>query len=214
MPPRVVRSSKLMPAFQENARSLERLGWKNLDSQQFSQAQLPLLKSLAREGGLTKSSLKAGVAQAKLSMSSAEQDLLVEKIKNCFSWCRKRLRDAGSGVNLPSSVKAVARLLCKGKGDSSARTSGKKKKTKKLNITGTGEQLEKKLEGGLWATCKEGGDACRCTQLTRINGRSSFFICCYGGSWFLGPPSRLSQHKGMLKCNGLSHDICGYCLGS
>ena len=122
---KVVVDSKLLNVFQENSKVIERLSWKNLDTQQFAQAQLPLLKGLAQASvSLPKSLLRTSIQHAKLTLSPSECELLLEKIKNTFQWCRKRLRDAGSGVHLPMEVRAVGRLWSKGK-------LGSKKKSQK-----------------------------------------------------------------------------------
>ena len=117
-----------MHCFQDHTKVIERLGWKNMDSQEFAQAHLSLLKGLAKTGGsLAKSALRKGIQGARFTLTAPEADLLVEKLHGTLSWCRRRLRDAGSGVYLPGEIKTIARAW--GKLSSTSKTS--KKATKK-----------------------------------------------------------------------------------
>ena len=117
-------AEKLVHCFQDYTKVIERLGWKNMDSQEFAQAHLPLLKALAKIGGsLAKSALRKGVQGARFTLTYPEADLLVEKLHGTFRWCRRRLRDAGSGVYLPGEIKAIARAW--GKVTSKSKTSQK-----------------------------------------------------------------------------------------
>ena len=111
-----MEDAKFLSAFQENNKPLERMGWKNMDMSQFSQTFLPLLKSMAKVSCLmTKSKMRASLRLAKLQMTPCEEDLLLEKLKNTFTWIRRRLRDAGSGAHLPAEVRAIGRIWGKAK---------------------------------------------------------------------------------------------------
>ena len=117
MPPKVLEESKYLHVFQENSKLVERMAWKNMDVEQCSQLMLPLFKSLAKIAVyVKKSDLRCALKSAKLSLTNSEGELLLEKIKTTFTWVRRRLRDAGSGVYLPAEVKAIARVWGKGKG--------------------------------------------------------------------------------------------------
>ena len=95
---------------------IERLGWKNLDSQEMCQSYMPLLKGVAQAGlSVPKSVLKATLKEANLSLSPSELDLFVAKVRDAISWSKEKIRNSGSGAYLPSQVKVLAKLWGKGK---------------------------------------------------------------------------------------------------
>ena len=106
---------KLVQAFIDHSKPIERVGWKNNDAQEFCQFGMGLLKSIARAGFLNapKSELKQAIGSAKLTLSSSEAELLVEKIRSSLKWVREKRRNAGSGAFLPPEVKALGKLFVK-----------------------------------------------------------------------------------------------------
>ena len=78
MPPKP--DYRLIQVFVDFAKPLERLGWRNNDCEQFGHNQLPLLKALSKVScSFKKSELRVAVQAAKLSISAAEGELLVQK---------------------------------------------------------------------------------------------------------------------------------------
>ena len=88
-----------------NQKSLERLAWKGMDPMEFTEAFLPLLKSIAAHSvRIKKVDFGSAVRKCKTSLTSAEIDLLTEKVSTSIYSVKKRLRDAGSGAFLPAAV--------------------------------------------------------------------------------------------------------------
>ena len=109
MPPKA--DYRLIQIFVEFAKPLERLGWRNNDCEQFANNQLPLLKSLSKAScSFKKTELRVAVQAAKLSISAAEGELLVGKIKDTVMYVRRRLRDMGSGKFLPYPCQALLKI--------------------------------------------------------------------------------------------------------
>ena len=111
MPPKAAHYYKTVQVFKDFAKPIERLGWKNQDSEQFCEKQLQLLKSLAKATTkLTKSFMRMTLLAAKLGISNAEADLFVEKIKGAVQYIRRRIRDSGSGKFLPAACQALLKI--------------------------------------------------------------------------------------------------------
>ena len=111
MAKRSLHHAQLLQVLQDNAKAIERLGWKNNDCEEFAEGQLKMLKGFAALGyGVKKTALLAAIPHAKLAISSAEGDLLCEKIKNTFSYIKRKLRYCGSGKFLPSSCQQVLKV--------------------------------------------------------------------------------------------------------
>ena len=111
-PPKDVHQARLVQVIEENSKSLERMGWKNMDYEEYTDGFLSFLKGLGRVApqNSQKSDFLAALAAAKLSLTAAEAALLAEKTKGAISYARKRARDAGSGKFLPSSIQALLRV--------------------------------------------------------------------------------------------------------
>ena len=135
-----MRDAELLEAFQLHAKAIERMSWKNQDYEQFTEAQLPLLRSLAAVRlHLPKSKLRKALHPAKLALSPAEGQLLLEKIKGSISYAKRRLRDCGSGRFLPLPVAALLRVWTKPTKTKLGKVSGKKailEKSAPTNIKG------------------------------------------------------------------------------
>ena len=87
---------------------IERASWKGMDSEEFGEAMLPLLKEVAKLSvRVSKTELRLGLTAAKLSLSPAEQDLFADKLSWCISYCKRRVRNCGSGVRLPKFVTSL-----------------------------------------------------------------------------------------------------------
>ena len=111
MPPKQVCDARLVQVVMEHAKCLERMAWKNMDAEEFAEAYIGLLKSLAKASPqVRKSEFRRAVGAARLSLSAAETDLLATKVKGSTSYARKRLRDAGSGKFLPRPVAALLKI--------------------------------------------------------------------------------------------------------
>ena len=115
MPPKALADARLVHAMQEHSKKLERMGWKNMDAEEFCDGFLPLLKSLARiTYNLPQTTLDKVVASSKLRLTSAEEHLLATKIRDAVKYAKKKLRDAGSGKFLPLPIKALLRIWSQG----------------------------------------------------------------------------------------------------
>ena len=81
---------------------------KSNDCEEFAEDQLRMLKSMAGLGyGVKKSVLRRTLPHAKLSLSNAEGELFIEKVRNAFSYIKRKLRDRGSGLHLPMPCKQI-----------------------------------------------------------------------------------------------------------
>ena len=112
MPPKeLLDDAALVHCFIEHNKSIERMQWKNNDAQEFCQGCLPLLKGLSKTSpNPPKSQLRKALQAAKLSISSSEAELLIEKIRSSMKWARAKLRNSGSGAFLPAEVKTLGKL--------------------------------------------------------------------------------------------------------
>ena len=137
MPPKDVLQARMVHVIEEHTKSLERMGWKNMDDEEFADAFLGFLKGLIRVVPYpTKTQIRVALAAAKLSLSAPEAALLTTKTRSAISYARKRGRDAGSGKYLPSSVKALLREWARLEG-------GKKEKKKEKAMIGKAALDEK-----------------------------------------------------------------------
>ena len=89
------------------------MGWKNLDAEQFAETYLDFLKDLCKACTVRKSELRSSLRAAKMGLSPAECDLSANKVHESISYCRRRLRDRGSGIYLPQSCKALLKIWAK-----------------------------------------------------------------------------------------------------
>ena len=111
MPPQDLQPCRLVAVFQAHCKELERMGWKNMDPSEISLQHLQFFKAVAKVVYTpTKTGLRRGVLQSKLALSIEEAALLREKVKNTLTWCKQKLRYAGSGKFLPSQVVAIAKV--------------------------------------------------------------------------------------------------------
>ena len=118
MPPKNEDASfnQIMLLFQNESTSIERLGWKNMGPEQFTESYLMLLKGLCRICQRPKnSSLREILAASKLAVSAAERELFVSKITTAISYSKRKGRDAGSGKFLPSPVASLLKSIRLGK---------------------------------------------------------------------------------------------------
>ena len=124
-----------------------------MDPEQFADALLPALKEMA---ALTikvrRLDLHKALLQSKLPLTTGEVELLVEKFCTCLKHCKKRLRDAGSGVRLPKSYVCLLGVWKKHHGKASLKS--KKSSLKKKLQEEEGETKEQ--EGKLQVEAKEG----------------------------------------------------------
>ena len=111
MPP-TAADARIIPLSKENSKQLERMGWQNMSPQEFSDTHLGILKGLARVlVSIPKSQLRYCIKESNLTLEVQERELLVEKIRSAMSWCKDKLRNAGSGKFLPGPCKALSRAL-------------------------------------------------------------------------------------------------------
>ena len=104
-------NAQLVQIFRENEKCIERLGWKNYDSEEFAQGMWKMVKSLANIGNrFKKMDLLQALNVTKLSITSAEADLFSQKICNCFTYMKTKLRDAGSGKFLPMPCQQIRKM--------------------------------------------------------------------------------------------------------
>ena len=93
---------------QTHAKLVERCAWKCMDPEQFGDSMLQMLKEVGRfTVKIRRTDVALALKKSKLSLSSAECALFIEKLCGCVSHCKKRLRDAGSGVRLPKSYSVL-----------------------------------------------------------------------------------------------------------
>ena len=124
-----VPDCRLVHVLQDHRTSLERLGWKNMDPEEFGLAFINLMKELGKVATqVTKVSLRIALRASRLALTAAEGDLLSSKIRSTQTWVRKKLRDAGSGKFLPRQVVAIAKVW---RGPGKERKNKKEKKKKK-----------------------------------------------------------------------------------
>ena len=126
---------QILQILNDNCKAIERLGWKHLDSEQFSSFFLKMLKSLAQlTPRVTKGILKKNLSAAKLNISEAEAAHLADKVKNAYTYVREKIRNSGSGRYLPMPCRALLNIWCKqGHGKRAA------KKKEKLEAMGAGK---------------------------------------------------------------------------
>ena len=94
-----------------NTTIVERMGWRNMDPEQFCSHCLPLLSELAkRTVRVSKKDILAAIQAAKLQLSAPECALFVEKIATTWEYVKRKLRDAGSGARLPASCATPAKI--------------------------------------------------------------------------------------------------------
>ena len=95
---KVVVDMQILQILNENSKSIERLGWKNFDCEEFSSALLKMMKSLVQVApSITKGLLRKNIGAAKLATSGAEAELLVSKIKDTITYVKRKIRDMATG---------------------------------------------------------------------------------------------------------------------
>ena len=107
---KVVVDMQILQILNENNKSIERLGWKNFDCEEFSSAFLKMMKFLVQVApSITKGLLRKNIGATKLVISGAEAELLVSKIKDTITYVKRKIRDNGSGKRLPMPCQALLR---------------------------------------------------------------------------------------------------------
>ena len=126
-----IPDSRLVHIFRENERVIERLGWKNYDSEEFAEGLFKLVKSLAEiDDRYNKKDLRVAVDTTKLSITPSEADLLCRKINDTMSYIKRKLRDSGSGARLPVPCKKIGKIWNKNKKEGKAKAKAKAKADK------------------------------------------------------------------------------------
>ena len=89
--------------FGKHSKVLERMSWKTMDFDEFSEGYLKLLQDLARVTvRCNRRELRKGMANAHVSLTAGEMALLADKIVGTINYLKTKLRDAGSGKFLHS----------------------------------------------------------------------------------------------------------------
>ena len=102
---------RLVQVFYDNHAMLERMGWRNMNYEEFSEGYLQVMKALGKvTQAPKKSDLRAALALSKIRLASAEVELLVEKIKGTYTYVKRKGRDSGSGARLPPACRALLRV--------------------------------------------------------------------------------------------------------
>ena len=102
---------RLVKIFRDNERVIERLGWKNYDSEEFAEGLFKMVKSLAEiDDKYNKKDLRVAMDATKLSITSSEADLFCRKINDTISYIKRKLRDSGSGARLPMPCKKIGKM--------------------------------------------------------------------------------------------------------
>ena len=106
-----VEECRRIQVLQKYSKTISRMTWRNMDSEQFAEANLDMMKELSKVSmAFRKSDLRRSLAASKISLTGAEQALLVTKIRECVTYCRRKHRDSGSGKFMPHAVKSLLRL--------------------------------------------------------------------------------------------------------
>ena len=94
-----------------NLKLVERLAWKAMDAEEYTEHFSVLMRGLAKETvKISRLHVRQALVQLKAKLSPAELDLFVEKLAGAIAYIKRRLRDAGSGVHLPATCVAVNKL--------------------------------------------------------------------------------------------------------
>ena len=102
---------QVLHLFQEHAKTIERLGWKHMDAEEFGQYFINLLKGLGKiSDRLRKSEVKVILAEGKFKLSPSEIHLFADKVASTVRYCKQRLRDCGSGRFLPQPCLALGKI--------------------------------------------------------------------------------------------------------
>ena len=97
-----------------HCKSIQRLGWKHLDAEQFTETYLGLLKALIKiTDSPTKSQLSRLLDHSSFNLSSGEAYLFARQVRDAITFCRRKARDAGSGKFMPGPIQTLTRLLKK-----------------------------------------------------------------------------------------------------
>ena len=141
MPPKDGYHCQALQVFQQHGKTIERLGWKHMDPEEFATCFLQMLKGLGQiSDRVRKSELKVIVQDGKFRLSSSEIHLFAEKVASTIKFCKQKLRDSGSGKFLPAPCVALRKIwsrtrigktYMKGKAKGQKQQSSPKKKDEK-----------------------------------------------------------------------------------
>ena len=94
-----------------HGRAIERGGWHAMNSEEFCDSFLGLLKELGRHSlKLNKSEVRKSLANAHLRLTPAEMDHFSRKLTDSISYVKRRLRQKGSGKRLPAACRSLAKV--------------------------------------------------------------------------------------------------------
>ena len=136
---------ELQALLQEHSKTVERMGWKATDHEEFCEHMLAFLKPLCRlTVRINKSDMRKACARAHLSLTPTEIDLFASKVNDSIKWAKRRLRDMGSGARLPGCVKILNRAWREHerKTKEKMKEESQKVKEKQKDPKGKEEQLE------------------------------------------------------------------------
>ena len=106
-----INEAQLLQVISDHATVLQRTGWKAMDPSQIAGHLQAFLKAIGKYTvRISKLELQKALHKSKLTLTSSEQHLLVEKIATCLSWVKRRLQDAGSGKRLPQECSSLVRV--------------------------------------------------------------------------------------------------------
>ena len=106
---------------------------------------MPLLKEVGKLSiRISKTELRQGLNLCKLSLSPAELDNFANKCSNCITYCKRRLRDAGSGARLPKFIHTLVAIWQRHHGKRRSTSQKKKRKAKGQEATNEMEETKQK----------------------------------------------------------------------
>ena len=150
-----ISDPELQGLLKEHSKVIERLGWKAMDYEEVSEHLLPFLKSLAKATlKVNKAHFRKTMARAHLSLTAAEMHLFVDKICGTITWMKTKLRDMGSGTNLPGSCKIIWKVWKAHHGNAAKM---KKEKEKEEKEEEQQKKQNKKKEGQSQSTSPTAG---------------------------------------------------------
>ena len=107
----LVSEADLHHVFGKHAKQLERMSWKAMDFDEFSESYLKLLQDLGRLTiRVNRVMLKKALANSHLSLTTSEMALLSDKVMGTINYIKTRLRDAGSGKCLPTPAVSLNKI--------------------------------------------------------------------------------------------------------
>ena len=97
--------------FARHSKSLERMSWKSMDLEEFSEGYLKLLQDLGRQSiKVNRVELRRALSKAHLSLTPSEIRSLADKIVGTITFIKDKLRNAGSGKFLPHPVSSMLKI--------------------------------------------------------------------------------------------------------